>query len=100
MDSITCGVNEKSTPIWKEIEPHEPTKARQRRVFLLKALAVFTVLALWWSSGHGRVRFGKTVIHAEDDGGFGFEDFDKVGHSDDDMKFPKAHLFRSPPVRN
>jgi hypothetical protein len=100
MDSITCQANEKNTPIWKEIEPHEPTKARRRRVFLVRTLWVFTVLFLWWSSGFSHFWLRKTVIHADEDGGFGFEDFDKVGHSDDYMKSPKAHLFRSPPVRN
>jgi hypothetical protein len=80
MDSVTYQTNDKNSPIWLKVEPHEPTRAHRWRFPFAKTLAVFILLLLWFSFLPGRFgsRISVTVIDTNKDEDFTFEDFDKV----------------------
>jgi hypothetical protein len=80
MDSVTYQANDKNSPVWLKIEPHEPTTAYRWRFPFAKTLAVFLLLLLWFLFPPDRfgTRKSDTVVDPNKDGGFTFEDFDKV----------------------
>jgi len=89
MDSKSYQALEKNTLLSGQIEPHEPTRARNRRIFSQKGVAIATLLfLLWWSYFIAPAFFeilkSETAIHGEHattDEGFGFDDFDTVNSS-------------------
>jgi len=89
MDSTSYQAIEKNAPLLGEIDPHEPTKARNRRIFFHKGVAMVALLFLfWWSYNSAPVLYqvlkSETAKHAEHaltNDGYGLDDFDTVGSS-------------------
>ena len=86
MDSSPYQAIEKNTPLLGEIEPHEHTRARNRRMAFQKGVVIATLLfLLWWSYSLTPVYYeilkSEIAKHAEDGhskDGYGFDDFDTV----------------------